>query len=486
MNAGMQRTSWFWVFLLSLLSTGPQLLAHTFAPSLLELHQAAGGNVAVRFKQPEVRVAGSRLRPVLPPSCQPAGVPEVAREGTGIVTLWQATCGDLVGAELAVEGIADSRADVLLRLQLADGRVLHQILTADQPSFRIPETAGFWGVAAVYVGLGVQHILLGFDHLLFVLGLVLLVQGRQRLLFTITAFTLGHSVTLALAALGMVHVPSGPTEAAIALSIFVLAGELARSPKSAEDSSWLQRSPWLVGVVFGLLHGLGFAGALSEVGLPAGEIPAALFSFNVGIEIGQLAFIAVVLAAGWALARLPRSLTARLASAPAYVIGTLAAFWFCGTSCRCFLNLHSPSRTGKIMPENRFFSPRRRENALWASAVETYLRHSQPQLSLRERRNLPMMQGVYEHLRANEKGQVLPVPATPAEFAALDPVMQQAQLSQTFHGLATLHLTAVTGGADFCRVCWSRRRTDVRSRSREILSTRARKAPPMCGRKVRS
>lgn len=329
MNAGIQRTSWFWVLLLLLLSSGPQLLAHTFAPSLLELHQAAGGAVAVRFKQPEVRVAGSRLRPVLPPSCQPAGVPEVAREGTGIVTLWQAACGELVGEELAVEGIAGSGADVLLRLELADGRVLHQVLTADRPAFLVPQKAGFFDVAKLYVRLGVQHILLGFDHLLFVLGLVLLVSGRRRLLATITAFTLGHSVTLALAALGLVHVPSGPTEAAIALSIFVLAGELVKSREGNGATSWLQRSPWLVGIVFGLLHGLGFAGALSEVGLPEGEIPAALFSFNVGIEIGQLVFIAVVLAAGWALARLPRSLTAQFASAPAYVIGTLAAFWFC-------------------------------------------------------------------------------------------------------------------------------------------------------------
>lgn len=306
------------------------LLAHAFAPALFELREDAGG-VAVSFKQPEVRVVGSRLRPVLPPSCQPVGTPQVVQEGTGILTTWRATCGNMVGAELAVEGIAGSGADVLLRLELADGRVLHQVLTADRPAFLVPQKAGLFDVAKLYVRLGVEHILLGFDHLLFVLGLVLLVQGRRRLLLTITAFTLGHSVTLALAALGLVHVPSGPTEAAIALSIFVLAGELARSPKSAsaEASSWLQRSPWLVGVVFGLLHGLGFAGALSEVGLPAGEIPAALFSFNVGIEIGQLAFIAVVLAAGWALARLPRSLTAQLASTPAYVIGTLAAFWFC-------------------------------------------------------------------------------------------------------------------------------------------------------------
>jgi len=310
------------------LGTVSPLAAHTFAPSLFELRQENGG-FAVRFKQPEVRVAGSRLRPILPPSCQPEGTPEVIQEGTGIVTTWRAACSDLVGAELTVEGIASSRASVLLRLELADGRVLHHVLTADRPIFVIPRAAGFLDVAALYTQLGFEHILSGFDHLLFVLGLVLLVTSRRRLLATVTAFTAGHSVTLALAALGLVHVPPGPTEAAIALSIFVLAMELARPKEPAfETQTWLQRSPWSVAALFGLLHGLGFAGALSEVGLPEGEIPAALLSFNVGIEIGQLAFIAVVLALGWALARLPQRFTTPLARSPAYVIGSLAAFWF--------------------------------------------------------------------------------------------------------------------------------------------------------------
>ena len=304
------------------------LAAHTFAPALLELRQESGA-VAVRFKQPEVRVVGSRLRPVLPPSCRPAGAPEVSRQGTGMVTTWRVVCGDLIGREVAVEGIAASRADVLLRLELADGRLLHHVLTADRPVFIVPRAAGRAGVAALYGRLGVEHILSGFDHLLFVLGLVLLVSGWRRLAATVTAFTAGHSVTLALASLGVVHVPPGPTEAAIALSIYVLAIELTRSRGSREKApTWLRRSPWSMAALFGLLHGLGFAGALSEVGLPEREIPAALLAFNVGIEIGQLAFVAVVVAAGWALARLPRRLAAPLVKAPAYVIGSLAAFWF--------------------------------------------------------------------------------------------------------------------------------------------------------------
>ena len=203
------------------------------------------------------------------------------------------------------------------------------MLTADRPVFTVPRAAGPAGVAALYGRLGVEHILSGFDHLLFVFGLVLLVAGRRRLVATVTAFTAGHSVTLALASLGVVHVPPAPTEAAIALSIYVLAIELTRSRGSRQKGpTWLRRSPWSMAALFGLLHGLGFAGALSEVGLPEGEIPAALLAFNVGIEIGQLAFVALVVAAGWALARLPRRLPAPLVRSPAYVIGSLAAFWF--------------------------------------------------------------------------------------------------------------------------------------------------------------
>ncbi len=303
------------------------LAAHTFAPSLLELRVQQDG-VAVKFKQPQVRVLGSSLRPLLPPSCREIDRPETRAEGTGILTTWRVACDELVGEEIAVEGIAGSGADVLLRLELGDGGSSHHVLTADQPSIVIPRAADALDVAGLYGGLGVEHILSGFDHLLFVLGLVLLVEGRRRLVGTVTAFTVGHSLTLALAALGVVHVPSGPTEAAIALSIFVLAVELTR-PR--EKESRLRRSPWLMAALFGLLHGLGFAGALTEVGLPEREIPAALFSFNLGIELGQLVFVAAVLAAAFladrSLAWLSRPWSVALARLPAYGIGSLAMFW---------------------------------------------------------------------------------------------------------------------------------------------------------------
>jgi hypothetical protein len=177
-----------------------------------------------------------------------------------------------------------------------------------------------------YALLGVEHILTGWDHLLFVLGLVLLVGPGRMLLWTVTAFTAGHSITLALASLGLVNVPQGATEAAIALSIYLLAVELVRS--SGGRVTFMQRAPWLVAGGFGLLHGLGFAGALAAVGLPQGEIPLALFAFNVGIELGQLAFVGTILAGMAALGRLRVTWPTWVSPAPAYAIGALAIYWF--------------------------------------------------------------------------------------------------------------------------------------------------------------
>ncbi len=341
--------------LLALATITPPAAAHQFAPALLELEEIAPERAAVAWKQPAVRVQGSRLRPVLPVECRGVGDPSVAREGTGLRARWQIECpGGLAGKTVGVEGIAASRADVLLRVVLSDGRKLRQVLRADAPSFTIERDAGRMGVLSSYGVLGVEHILTGWDHLLFVLALVLLVGWGRSLFWTVTAFTLGHSVTLALAALGLVTVPQAPIEAAIALSIYVLAVELT-APKTSASGGALrpnptvpgdccaaqqspglrgertptQRAPWLVASGFGLLHGLGFAGALSEVGLPSGEIPLALFSFNVGIELGQLGFVAAVLVAAAAAKALPIRRPRWTAAVPAYFIGACAAYWFC-------------------------------------------------------------------------------------------------------------------------------------------------------------
>ncbi|MCP3983595.1 MAG: HupE/UreJ family protein [bacterium] len=302
--------------------------AHQFAPALLALQELGEDRVSVRWKQPSVRVMGSNLQPVLPVDCVGIGEPRVIREGTGMVATWLISCRDgLLGRSIGVEGIPSSRADVLLRIGLLDGRSLSQVLTPEQPSLTVNEKAGSMGVFRGYAGLGVEHILTGWDHLLFVLGLVLLVGWGRRLLWTVTAFTTGHSLTLALAVLGLVKFPQAPIEAAIAASIYLLAVELAC--KGIGKVSLMERWTWSIAGLFGLLHGLGFAGALSEVGLPAGDIPLALFAFNVGIEVGQLLFVALVLVLWRGTLSLRTEWPVWVSRAPAYGIGTLAVFWFC-------------------------------------------------------------------------------------------------------------------------------------------------------------
>jgi hydrogenase/urease accessory protein HupE len=231
----------------------------------------------------------------------------------------------LTGQRIGVDGLRTRATDALVRIRLADGRSVQTVLRGNESAITVPEGTGKLDVLRAYLVLGFEHILTGFDHLLFVLGLTLLVHGRRQLLWTITAFTAGHSVTLSVAALGYVSLPTAPIEVLIALTILVLAVELTR--EAAGRDGWMQRRPWAVAFAFGLLHGLGFAGALAQVGLPADEIPLALFSFNVGIELGQLLFVACVLATRSALRRLPTDFPRPVRALPAYAIGSLAVFW---------------------------------------------------------------------------------------------------------------------------------------------------------------
>jgi hydrogenase/urease accessory protein HupE len=224
------------------------------------------------------------------------------------------------------------RPGVMLTVRWADGSGARQFFAGSGAAIEVPLHAlqagsgSLRNAALRYLGLGIEHILLGIDHLLFVLGLLLIVRGAWMLIKTITAFTLAHSLTLALATLGVVEVPSPPVDAAIALSIMFLGAEILRARQGRPGLA--ARAPWVVAFAFGLLHGLGFAGALSQLGLPPREIPLALLLFNVGVEIGQLMFIAALLALAWALRQLRVSWPHRAAPLPAYAIGTLAAFWF--------------------------------------------------------------------------------------------------------------------------------------------------------------
>jgi len=299
--------------------------AHPLAPSLLDVRELGDGRVEVTWKTTLLQPSGSNLRPELPAHCIDVTDPVAEGDATSVTVRWLADCGEpgIVGHPLRVLGLETTRTDVLIRVELADGRRLRAVRSGGDAVFEVRARQEPAAVALDYGRLGVKHILSGLDHLLFVLGLLLMVRGRRALLLTITAFTLGHSVTLSLAVLGFVDFPTGPVELAIALSILILANELSH-PGAGR---LLQRRPALLTFVFGLLHGLGFAGALAAVGLPPEEIPLSLFTFNVGIELGQLAFIALALLVRAGL----RSQVVRgpnwLRGVPAYAIGSLAAFW---------------------------------------------------------------------------------------------------------------------------------------------------------------
>jgi hydrogenase/urease accessory protein HupE len=234
----------------------------------------------------------------------------------------------LAGRRIEFVGLQGTIADVLVRLRLADGSTTTMMVGPSQPWVEIPATSGPYAVAVAFLKHGVGHILGGYDHLLFVLALLMIVSSTRVLVWTITAFTLAHSITLALATLGLVRVPGPPIEAAIAFSILLLASEIVRLRRGAP--SLTARWPWVVAFCFGLLHGFGFAGALSEIGLPKGDVPLALLAFNSGVELGQLAFIAVVLGTLWVVRRLNTSqdLDRGFTRVVAYAIGCTAAFWF--------------------------------------------------------------------------------------------------------------------------------------------------------------
>ncbi len=316
-----------WILAIVFLFCAAASSAHVFAPALLAVRQTSDGIYAVSWKQPVVRTKGSRLVPRLPRQCVRTDAAFQARsEDTGFIEEWEIDCqSGLVGSEIAVQGIAASGANVLIRIELADGRTLHRVLTPDEPVYRIPERQSHLSVVGDYVEIGIDHILTGWDHLLFVLGLVLLLGWGRALAWAVTAFTLGHSITLAVAVLGFVRFPPALVEVMIAFSIYLLAIELVRSSKGKQ--AVMERAPWLVATGFGLLHGLGFAGSLAETGLPSGNIPLALFAFNLGIEFGQLFILGVALLAFAALRRLALPWPAWTHYLPAYGIGCMAAFW---------------------------------------------------------------------------------------------------------------------------------------------------------------
>jgi hydrogenase/urease accessory protein HupE len=273
--------------------------AHELTPSLLSLTERAPGEYEVLWRVPLDEAPRGLLAPVLPDDARAVGPRQVQVDTQARSERWVVRVpGGIGGRPIRLDGPRAARTDALLRIALLDGRVLHARLSPDGTAFLVPPRPSWWVLAGTYLRLGIEHILLGFDHLLFVLGLLLLARSTLVLVKTITAFTAAHSLTLGLATLGVLHVPGPPVEATIALSIVFVAREILAAP----GTSLAARRPWAVALAFGLLHGLGFAGALAELGLPGTEIPLALAAFNVGVEVGQLAFVAAV-ALLWRLAR---------------------------------------------------------------------------------------------------------------------------------------------------------------------------------------
>jgi len=313
--------------LFCLLAPGDMSQAHPLDPALLELWESQGGVYDVLWRLPALQPAGAALTPLFPARCREVSPRTATALPQGTQERWRIDCGSagLVGERIEVTGLAARGTDALLRLHAMDGRLIQAVLRPGDPALAVPARSSMIAVVRSYAALGVEHILTGADHLLFVLGLVLLVRGTRRLIATVTAFTLGHSVTLSLAVLGIVHIPPRPVEALIAATILAVALELARAAQGKRLT--IGGVPWAMAFGFGLLHGLGFAGALAEIGLPPGDIPLALLSFNLGIEAGQLLFIAAVIGLRAALRPVPPAWLQRAAPVPAYVIGSLASFW---------------------------------------------------------------------------------------------------------------------------------------------------------------
>lgn len=303
--------------------------AHALDPGYLELARLGDENWRVIWRVPDVSGRPMPLAVNLSETCTspPTMVPSF--DGRAWLSGWIATCPDgLAGGTIHIEGLDQTATDVLVRYELIPGAPRIHRLTPGTAGFVVPDRAGIPEVLASYVSLGFTHILEGADHLLFVFALLLLVPTYKRLFGAVTAFTVAHSLTLAAATLGVLRIPPPPVEAVIALSIVFLAYELCLPPDRRDPLAL--RAPWLVSFSFGLIHGLGFSGALREIGLPEADIPLALLSFNIGVELGQLAFIAVVLSLATALCRILPVLVTRaepLMRGTGYVIGTISAFW---------------------------------------------------------------------------------------------------------------------------------------------------------------
>ena len=300
--------------------------SHEIRPGYLELRESRDGSYELLWKKPAGGEVEIPIAPVVPEGCRLLTPDRQQITPGAVLVRGTLQCeGGIAGKTLRIAGLEATVADVLIRIHHADGRVESHLLRPSSPTTTLGAITTAGGRALAYLRLGVEHILLGVDHLLFILGLLLIVSDRMMLVKTITSFTLAHSITLAIATLGYASAPLPPLNAAIALSILFLGPEIVRVWRG--ETSFTIRHPWIVAFAFGLLHGFGFASGLTTMGLPRAEIPLALLLFNVGVELGQVFFVALVLL----LERSFRTLEIRwprfAAALPGYAVGSLGAYW---------------------------------------------------------------------------------------------------------------------------------------------------------------
>jgi len=302
------------------------LFAHEVRPAYLELRQTDANAYAVLWKVPAVGSMRLSIHPRFPKNCKPTGDVASYRASDSYTERMSLLCpGGLKGGTITIDGLAATMTDVLVRIERTDGTTQVARLIQSVPALVVDASPGRLQVARVYSALGVEHILTGVDHLLFVLALIIITRGGWKLAKTVTAFTLSHSITLTAATLGFVHVPQRPVEAVIALSIVFVAAEILRMRRGI--TSITISEPWMVALFFGLIHGLGFAGGLSDAGLPVAHIPTALLFFSLGVESGHFLFIGVVLSSIALVARVRIPSPRWTELIPPYAIGAIAMFW---------------------------------------------------------------------------------------------------------------------------------------------------------------
>ncbi len=301
--------------------------ADELRPAYIEMTEQAPGQWSLLWKASANSRLGHSGEVTIPENCRIENEPRREFAASNILTRLSLRCdGSVQGQTIGLKGLELSTTDALVRIAPIDSAMQTVRLTPDQPTTTLAKPSVISNVAATYTILGIEHILLGFDHLFFVLALVLLLKGGWLVAKTVTAFTIAHSLTLVGTTLGLLSLPSQPVEAVIALSIVFLAVEVVKSRPGNFRLS--ERFPWIVAFLFGLLHGFGFAGALAEIGLPEGDVPLALFTFNLGVEIGQLAIVAVALVALYGIRKLRGQWLQPTKTAMAYGIGIIATYWF--------------------------------------------------------------------------------------------------------------------------------------------------------------